>query len=88
MEKQDGKSNVAYGAKNDYTKFQLFRENRNTFICQLKSKCQMLQNSENPVLPINKVLQSVYAHKHKTQSTLQKWKIYAMLFTLFQLFTI
>ena len=59
------------------------------FYCQLKSKRQMLQNSENPVLPINKVSHSVYAHKHyKTQSTLQKWKIYAMLFTLFQLFAI
>ena len=37
----------------------------------------------------NKVSHSVYAHKqYKTQSTSQKWKIYAMLFTLFQLFTI
>ena len=32
MEKQDGKNNVAYGAKNDYKKFQLFSANRNTFI--------------------------------------------------------
>ena len=41
-------------------------------LLSIEKQVWMLQNSENPVLPINKVSHSVYAHKHyKTQSTLQ-----------------